>query len=252
MTSRVPDFDYDRLSEYLKALSNPNRLELLYQLRFPRTASEVTLTPKRNESEGNPDRLISRQAVERHLSVLEEIGVVRAQRAARDGRPVDEFVVNHASLFAIVEELKKLATIKAQSPIDPLATSGVEAIHLPPPPAAERKGPVLVLVAGVYEGRTYSLASEGGRDAAWLIGRRDGADVRLDYDPFVSSENTRVVLADGRFLLEDVATSRNGTQLNYAPVERGARALLETGDLIGVGRSLLLFRSVVGRGPTTS
>lgn len=240
MSSKLPEFDYDKLSEYLKALSNPNRLELLYQLRFPRTASEISLTPKRNESEGNPDRLISRQAVERHLGVLEDIGAVVVQRGNREGRPVDEYVVNHQSLFAIVKELEKLATIKAHATIDPQATQGANA-PAPETSVAGAKGPRLILVAGVYEGRAFPLPGAG-RDAAWIIGRRDGAEVRLDYDPFVSSENTRIAFTGGRYFVEDIPTARNGTLLNYEPVPRGSRVALQNGDLVGVGRSLLLFR----------
>lgn len=238
--ARGPEVEFDQLSEYLKALANPNRLELLWQLRFPRTVSEISLTPKRAETGGNPDRLISRQAVERHLQVLESIAVVRTLPATREGRPVDEYVVNHANVFAIIEELRKLTLIKPHAPMDPLATVNAENRIAAGP--AQAKGPRLILVGGVYEGKTFPLTPGPAHEVGWVIGRREDCDVRLDYDPFVSHENTRIVHHAGRYFVEDNVQSRNGTLLNYEPMPRGGRLPLETGDLVGVGRSLLLFR----------
>lgn len=43
-------------------------------------------------------------------------------------------------------------------------------------------------------------------------------------------------------MLEDLPGSRNGTTLNFLPLPRGGRSELHHGDLIGVGRSLRLFR----------
>jgi pSer/pThr/pTyr-binding forkhead associated (FHA) protein len=48
------------------------------------------------------------------------------------------------------------------------------------------------------------------------------------------------------FLLEDLG-SRNGTRLNGSPL--GKRTVLVGGDLIGVGRHVLIFRADPGDGP---
>lgn len=234
-----PEIDFDRLSHFLKALANPNRLELLYQLRFPHTAGEIALTPKRSEAEGNPDRLISRQAVERHIALLETIGVVRSQKSTRDGRPVDEYVVNHLNLFAIVEEMRKLTLIKAHTPVDALATTaGQPVAHA----GAVERGPRLILVSGVWEGRAYPMKPDAAGAGKWRVGRKEGLEVRLDYDPFISNENSEVVFEGGKYWLHDVPGSRNGTALNYDPLPKGGKAQLEAGDIIGVGRSLLVFK----------
>ncbi len=234
-----PDINFTRLSMYLKALSNPNRLELLYQLRFPRTATEITLTPKRSESTGNPKRPISRQAVEEHLRVLQSIGVVTTRRSTRETRPVDEYVVNHPALFAVTEEMRKLSLIRSHTHIGAGETQTATSTVV----ATADTGPRLVLVSGVWEGKCFPLDGTDPSDPArWTIGRREGVAISLDYDPFISHENCNIVRRGEDFVLIDNASSRNGTLLNWAPMPRGGEHILTSGDLIGVGRSMLMFR----------
>lgn len=226
--------EYDKLSQYLKALSNPNRLEILEKLRFPKVSSEIRLTPKRREDALSAQRTISRQAVEEHLEVLEAIGVVTRRTGQRGGRAVDEYVMNHQHLFAVIEELRKLTALRANSLEDAGATLDTEA------QAAGRweAGPKLVLVSGPWEGKVVPLAGDG----TWVLGRRRGAAVALDYDPFVSQENTQVVRDKDGWFVVDLAGSKNGTHLNFAPLPKGERQPLRHGDVVGVGRTLLVFR----------
>lgn len=51
-----------------------------------------------------------------------------------------------------------------------------------------------------------------------------------------------MVARDGRSLLLDLPGNRNGTLLNWKPLARGGVAELKAGDVVGVGRSLLVFR----------
>jgi predicted component of type VI protein secretion system len=92
----------------------------------------------------------------------------------------------------------------------------------------------------VEEGRFFALEPRPGR--AWRIGRRAGSEVCLDYDGYLSQLNSRIRFAAGRFVVEDVAGNRNGTRVNWAPLPPGGERTLSAGDLVGVGRSLLLFR----------
>ncbi|MHB8604802.1 MAG: FHA domain-containing protein [Thermoplasmatota archaeon] len=240
----MDDLDFERLSEYLKALANPNRLELLYQLRFPRISSEIRLTPKRRETTGtNPDRNISRQAVERHLMELAAIGLVRPIPATREGRAVEEFVVDNPNLFAVVEEMRRLTNIRSELALDPLATQRFEGRNTPvleSRAAADLpRGPHFLLVNGVGDGRRFPLLAGRSR---WLIGRADSVDVKLDYDPFVSHENTEIRRDDKGFVVADLAKARNRAVLNYREIPAGSTSRIEHGDLLGVGRSILLFR----------
>jgi DNA-binding transcriptional ArsR family regulator len=220
-------------------LANPSRLELLRQLRQARTASEVTLQPPDVAPGENPERPISRQAARIHLTKLADIGVVVARRTRRGHAVADEYVLNPQRLFAIVEEMRQLAALR------PLQPPGSEATMEGRPMASRRHGGGvrLVLVHGLEEGRCYSLnLADHGEERGWVIGRRPGVAVCLDYDPFVSSENSEITHSRGSYVLHELRSSRNGTYLNWEPLGKGVSHELRTGDVIGVGRSLLLFQ----------
>lgn len=234
--------DTTRLAEYLKALANPNRLELLYALRMPRSVREIELRPETVREGENPERPISHQAVRDHLAKLRGIGVLAVERVEREGNIVDEYVLNHPKLFAIVEELRLLSELRPQVPgAAPLHEQTIGAERDPGKPVAS--GPHLMLVRGQREGRVFPLTGENhAADRGWVIGRKQGLAVSLDYDPFVSSENAEVLLAGSGYRLVDIRSSRNGTLLNFKPLTRGAEAPLVHGDVISVGRTSLVFR----------
>jgi hypothetical protein len=89
---------------------------------------------------------------------------------------------------------------------------------------------------------TVSIGRAGRRSAERLMETTSPSlDLRLP-DPLVSTLHARLYrLAGDRFILED-AGSKNGTFLNGALVKR---ASLMDGDVIEVGRTLLLFRDAV-------
>jgi pSer/pThr/pTyr-binding forkhead associated (FHA) protein len=102
-------------------------------------------------------------------------------------------------------------------------------------------GPCLVVVKGLDEGESYPLPPPF-KKGEWLIGRRRGLHVTIDYDPYVSTENTAIEWDAGTYYVRDLPDSRNGTTLNFQPIEKNERAPLRSGDVIGVGRSLLVFK----------
>jgi DNA-binding transcriptional ArsR family regulator len=236
--ARKEDIDVARLAAVLEVLANENRLELLRQLRVPRTAREVTLKPPDVRPGENPERPISRQAARIHLNKLAEIGVVVARRTRRGHTVADEYVLNQQRIFAIAEEFRRLASLRASLPPGSEATLDGR----PPEMAGSDGGVRLVLVHGLDEGRAFALSKNESSDArGWVIGRRAGLPVCLDYDPYVSSENTEVTCVRGRYVVHDLRTSRNGTYVNWQQLAKGDSRELRSGDVIGVGRSLLLF-----------
>jgi pSer/pThr/pTyr-binding forkhead associated (FHA) protein len=98
-----------------------------------------------------------------------------------------------------------------------------------------------VLVKGLDEGRFFPLAASQRKQ--WTIGRRRGLEVPLDFDPFVSTENAMISSEGGGFVIEDLPDSRNGTMVNFIALAKGERRVLKGADVIGVGRSLLVFRA---------
>lgn len=229
--------DYERLAEYLRALSVANRLELLRKLQVPMAVSEIKLAPSREDRERAPDRPISRQAIEKHLDRLQELGLVNARAATRGGIPATEFTTNHARLFVVLDELRRLSLVRSGIETESRGTDPTTVREVSPPEIPP--GPALVLASGPLEGTVFPLEGPG----PWVIGRERGASVILPYDPFVSKENSRLTRErGGALLIEDVPGSRNGTLVNWRRLAEGERAPLVGGDAIGVGRSLLFLR----------
>jgi FHA domain-containing protein len=233
--------DVERLEALLEVLANANRIGILLQLREPKTAGEILLHPPSAATKPgeNPERPISRQAVRVHLEKLVGIGVVVPRRGRRGTLPVDEYVISQQRLFAIAEEFRALGSLR------PVLPPGVEqtldgAVR---PKAGLTAGVRLVLVHGLDEGKTFPLRLEEAEgDRGWIIGRRRGIAVSLDYDPFISAENSEITREDGRYVLHDLRSSRNGTHVNWQRLPRGGAHTLVPGDVVGVGRSLLLFQ----------
>jgi DNA-binding transcriptional ArsR family regulator len=238
MPRSAPPLDYDTLAEFLKALSYPARLELLDKLRFPKTASEIRLAPRRVQPGENPDRPSARPTVLGHLELLVEAGLVKDEEFEEHGHRVHRYVVNPMKLYGLTEELRRLSTMYAGRGGAGDATgtlAGAEDV-------APATGPRLVLVHGVYEGKSFALAPGLAHDGGWVIGRKRGLPVCLDYDPYVSFENAVVEQRGGGFRVRDLTDSKNGTAVNWATLPKGGEGALEAGDIIGVGRSLLCFR----------
>lgn len=236
---RDTGLDTVHLTALLEVLASENRLELLSQLREPKTASEVVLHPPRTREGENPERPISKQAVRIHLAKLVEIGVVAPRKARRGNIAVEEFVVNQQRLFAIAEEFRRLGSLRPALPPGVEQTMDGSLSGMPSANAGVR----LVLVHGLDEGRPFFLRREDlAGERGWIVGRRRGLAVSLDYDPFVSTENSEIVAEKGRFLIQDLRNSRNGTMVNWERLPKGGSKELQDGDVVGVGRSLLLFR----------
>lgn len=234
--------DYERLGHYLRALSVPTRILLLQKLQLPHTPAEIQLPPFRRDPGLRGDRVLSRQTVEEHLRKLADVGLVRSRPARRGGQAAREYVVNQERLFTMVDEVRRLALIRG-APSAPTGTRSRGATMMAEGEAPKVElpaGPSLVLVAGPFEGKAFSLAGPG----PWLVGRSKDAHVSIDYDPFVSSRNTELAREESRFVLRSLPESRNGTTLNWRLLARGETVALAPGDTIGVGRSLLVARGL--------
>ena len=231
MVTAHPD---QALLDGLAALSHAVRLGILRQVREPKTLREIRVTAA--GPGGHQDaRPLARQTVKEHLEKLLEVGFVRANETQRDYGATMEYVVDHQRIFALAEEFTQLARLR---PVP--ALGGETLVASDEASMYELRGPCLVLVKGLEEGRTFPL--EGTRAGPWVIGRRRGADVCLDYDPFISSENTHVETSEGAYFVQSLKESRNGTTLNFRPLAPGQRRAVKNGDLIGVGHSSLLVR----------
>lgn len=221
----------DALATALAALSSPTRLAILRALRAPRALGEIHV--RSSDADARP---LARQTIREHLDKLIGVGMVTSREVDRPYGDTVEFVANHQTLYALTEELRNLSRVR------PLVEPDGQTAHTEAPQRTVGRGGTLVLVKGLDEGTTFELRPPpGSARAEWIVGRRRGVAVPLDFDPYVSSENSRVVWEGGAYAVEDIPDSRNGTSLNFAPLPRGERRPLRHGDVIGVGRCLLLF-----------
>lgn len=226
---------FGALAARLDLLASPTRLEILHALRTSRHLSEIRVLPSLSREGENPERSLSRQGIQRHLEKLVEAGLVLRVPDV-GGAQGDGFVLAHEHLFAMVDEIRGLAKLRRARGIDALGpTRGREADDrrsLPPRPR-------LVVAYGRDDGVAFALnASPGGR---WRIGRGASCEVSLDYDPFASTEHCVIERTGSGFQILD-SGSRNGTLLNWEEIPRGRARKLASGDLVGVGRSVLAFQ----------
>ena len=236
LPSRESPIDYHTLAELLNSLGSPVRLELLDRLRFPHTLSEIKLSPHRRDPGRNPGRPAARQTIQVHVDRLLATKLVHADRSSAGGRSAPTYVVNSLRLYELLEELRRLSVRHAGR--GPTSDATGTLAGLPAPGATA--GPRLVLVHGVYEGKAFPLDDESSQEGQWTIGRRAGLAVVLDYDPFISLRNSVVAEDEQGYVLRDLG-SKNGTSVNWVPLPANGSARLRSGDVIGVGRSLLVF-----------
>ncbi|GEM_PF-3538343 len=224
------DVDVERLSAHLRALAHPARLELLRLLRRPAAPAEMEVRPRRRDADLHPERAMSRQSIMDHLATLEEVGVVN--RIEADG--ATRYVTSAQRLFALVEELRSLTALEPSMRVDVEATLANGAADAP----AWTPGPRLVLLGGPWEGRAFALAGAG----PWTLGRSRERDVALTYDPFASAEQARIERQGATLTVRPEEGARNPTRLNFATLATGAPRPLRPGDVIGIGRSHLVFQ----------
>lgn len=223
------DDEERELAAALGALSNATRLAILRRLREPRGIGDIEVG-----GQAAP-RLLARQSVREHLDRLLEAGFVAAVPSTSDMRSPVHYVVNHQAIFALSEEVRGLARLRPAVETSNATVDGrVEARR-------RVEGPRLVVVKGLDEGAAFPL-SPPPSPPEWVLGRKRGVGIPLDFDPFISAENSLIRLVDGVHVLEDLPHSRNGTTLNFEPLARRDGVPLAHGDVIGLGRTLLVYR----------
>lgn len=221
---------YQDVAQLLEALSSPTRLAILHQLRSPRLVSAIRVQASLTRAGESPERPLARQTVSHHVEQLAEHGLLK--RVEMPDGSGEGYVLHQASLFALVDEVRRLAKLRSVVPEDPTRTAAVAeqpAFELPPPPR-------LVVAYGSEDGAAFPVVG-----ARVRLGRATGVDVRLDHDPWVSGEHAVLEATPTGFALTDL-DSRNGTWVNWARLRPRRPTELRSGDLLMVGRTLLVFQ----------
>ncbi len=239
--------DTERLSNVLSTLGNRQRLDILRQLTTPQNVGEVEAHREKKEDGGVREVPLTRQAKLSHIEKLKDVGLVDTRVAQGEGSHTKEYFTREDHLFMVLEEVRTLGNLAMDS-----GTGGVPDRTLvqeaePETPDPEDALAQLILIRGIREGRLFPLRSK--KDPMqWYIGRErqvgdEKVDVPLEYDLFISRKHAVITHEDDGFFLRD-AESLNGTSVNWSQELRGGEETrLEHGDVIGVGRSLLLFRN---------
>lgn len=103
--------------------------------------------------------------------------------------------------------------------------------------------PRLVLVRGIEPGRAFSLSGKPpGATRGWIVGRSPKAEIPLSYDPHVSMEDAEIFPTGDGFRVLDLRSSVNRVQVNNQELDCGAEEELDRGDVLTVGRSMLLYQ----------
>lgn len=225
----------EELESVFEVLSNRTRLQILIQIQEPRSAREIKVTPSRDD-EFSEDRYISTEAVKQHLRKLGKLDLVHKEREGRR----NIYSLNHSRLFAALETARQLSLVRGQ--VDQEGSTMTLAREME---SSKSEDPHFVISRGVQEGKAMVLDWYGVKDA-WTIGRDPECDIALDYDAFVSAEHAEVRHEEGRFVLVDNPANTNGTFLNWEPLDEGEAVEIATGDVVGVGMSLLVFREGAG------
>lgn len=230
-----PSEELGTLARHLEALSSETRLEILRSLRTPRALHEIRVTPSLSRAGESPARPMSRQGVARHLEQLMDLGLVR--RAPEGSGRVERYVLSHERVFALVDAMRSLTRLRPITDVPKDATLvGASAARTTLPDL-----PRLVLAYGRDDGTGFGLAGEAG--ARWTIGRAPTCEIRLDYDPYLSGENAVIERTRDAYTLRDEPGSQNGTWVNWVRLKPNEVRPLRAGDVILVGRSLLVFQA---------
>lgn len=240
--STTTDHDFAQLGDRLKALSSTNRLRLIAELQQPQTVDDIHLTPAGPGEEENADRQLTRQGVRHHLSRLEDADLVRSTtRPNKRGRDRREYMVNEPAVFGLLEELRQLLAPGAEEPLDPFKT---ETANGRAGETTWREGPKLVLLQGADDDQVFNLREidpDPSTGRGWVVGRSSQAQISLQYDPYLSAQNTEILEDEGEYRIVDLRISTNGTRLNGEQLPPGKEAPLEHGDVVKVGCSALVF-----------
>ncbi len=221
-----PPVDPVSLANSLKAIASERRLRILQLLTRPRYLEEIASLTS-----------VARQTAERHVETLLEEGFIRKRQGQRASGPVQEYIVAPHRFFALGEDLFELGRLLPETDDDAL----LRTLRRPPRGSARgaSTGPSLVVVHGTEPGAVFPL---GPGEGPWVVGRDDGQDIQLHHDPFLSNRHARIVRTGAVDGVMDTF-STNGTQLNWEPLPPGDLIPLTAGDVIGVGRTLLVYRA---------
>lgn len=230
-----PDWDEvtGDLVDSLEAIAYPNRFKLLTELKEPRAIGDIKLTA--TVDHGNPDRVITREGVRHHMKKLRDAGFVKARTARGRGQTEHEYVVDRTRLYELSEALRDLPLKQRAGTWD-----AWENLTWDTPV----KGcPNLTVVHGSRIGESFPLRG-GSREEerGWIIGRNEDVEINLDWDACVDDQAAEIHRGEEGFEVIDLRSAKRRVVVNGEALDRGERVGIGPGDVISVGRSVLVLQ----------
>lgn len=211
------------LEEIFCALANQNRLKIIQLLRSPHVTAELNIAhPEGNLGSGTGPRLISRQALCRHLDQLRAAGLVQRDPNSDPRQP--SYVVNP---IAIKESVQKI-----YAALVPDASRSVpSAVPLP-------RGPHLVVLDA--PSGEYAIPLDTTREA-WSVGRHPDDPIGLDFDPHIQARHA--IIERHRTDFGITSPTNAEIMVNFAKVEPKASTPVKHGDIMTIGATRVAFRN---------
>lgn len=227
---------HGRLVKTLEAMGNPTRLTIIQRLATPRALHEIDVPQRR---EGDRDAPLARQTIRWHLDRMIEAGLIDKLELNADEPSNGAYVTNHQRIFSLSEEIRALGRIRPE--VEVRAETAVASSRNHASGAWLEDRACLVMLHGLEVPQTFPLQESAG-DPPYVIGRRRGLALSLDYDSAVSAENSIIRRSGDGHDIEDIEGSRNGTYVNFERLAAGTPRRLAHGDIVGIGRCLFVYR----------
>lgn len=210
------------LEEIFRALANQNRLRILQLLRQPHVTAELNIAHPDGHNGGDVgSRLISRQALCRHLDQLRAAGLVQRDPNSDPRQP--SYVVNPVAMKESVRKIYEALVADAAAP--------------PAGPVEAPRGPHLIVLDA--PSGEYAVPLDARRDS-WSLGRFPDDSVPLDFDPSVRTRHA--ILARNRTDFGIVSQGAAEVKVNFARVEPHKPATVRHGDILTIGGTRIAFR----------
>lgn len=216
----------NELDTLFRALANENRLQILQLLRSPHVTAELNISHAGANHDGATPRMISRQALCRHLDQLRAAGLVLRDPHSDPRQP--SYVTSPSAMLKSVRLIYE-ALVAENAP------ARTAPLEVP-------RGPhVIVLDAPSGE---YVVPLDPRHDS-WTVGRLPEDDIPLDFDPTVQIRHA--VLTRNRsdthtdYGIETEAVLE--TAVNFVKVEPNRKTPIRHGDIVTIGGTRLAFRN---------
>jgi DNA-binding transcriptional ArsR family regulator len=224
----------EELLEYLQAISNPVRLEIIKFIeKGPKSVREIA-----NHIDSNYDN------TKKHIDKLLKAGIIRKEpgigkETSRGALPVWKYSIMYGGIESIIRNLNSFSNLDLKI----ISDRALEAINIINENlSGSSKEPYLQVLGGDDDKKAFSLVSSVtkiGRTTGKVETEEDSGNVVL-AGSYISVTRITGIHAEiqkkgDQCIFSDYG-STNGSYINYKPVIKGEPIILSDGDIIDLGR----------------